>query len=254
MYPPRSRSWLPRTRPTQEAGGSSPKLLVAVETVSFEWGFGSNVADRVLCWCRAAPPSASLPSFPPFLALFIQFPHHTECGDSTPDRTGVFPESEQRGRLRRAFGEGGRNTRLQGCLGRRSSPGTWRFSDLRPRARPSPPVFTLRKTLHLDSRLQSKTPRRGRGGGAGRRAGGGGPRDGGLEEPAAAAGVADGRHGRAAGGRPAGRHRRAGARPGPPTRSRGRSGGRGPPPSSDLGLPLPHPPHPPHPPTARRNP
>ena len=95
-----------------------------------------------------------------------------------PNLTGVFPEGEQRGRVRRALGEGGRNSRRQGRLGRRFSPGTWNFPDLCPPRAPLAPVFTLRnhstqerpkvphkKALSTGRQAGGRPRLRGRGGG-----------------------------------------------------------------------------------------
>ena len=51
-------------------------------------------------------------------------------------------EGAGRGRLRSASGGGGRNTRLQGCLGRRAGPGTRIFPRSLPPPAPRPPLFT----------------------------------------------------------------------------------------------------------------
>ena len=58
---------------------------------------------------------------------------------------GVLREGENRGRLRPASREGGRNAPRQGCLGRRSGPGPGFPPDLSPRAPPSP-LFPSRTT------------------------------------------------------------------------------------------------------------
>ena len=68
------------------------------------------------------------------------FPQRTR-----PQTSGVFPEGEQRGRVRRASGEGGRKARCQGCLGRRSTPGTWRFPRSLPPRAPLAPAASPRK-------------------------------------------------------------------------------------------------------------
>ena len=68
---------------------------------------------------------------------------------------GVFPEGEQRGRVRRTLGEGGRNSRRQGCLGRRFSPGTWNFLDLCPPRAPLAPCFHPPETLRWFPRCPS---------------------------------------------------------------------------------------------------
>ena len=64
------------------------------------------------------------------------------------DAARLFPEGEQRGRVRRAFGEGGRNARRQGCIGRRSSPGTWIFPRSPPPRAALTPCFHPPESLH----------------------------------------------------------------------------------------------------------
>ena len=59
---------------------------------------------------------------------------------------GVFPEGEQRGRVRRASGGGGAKFTASGVPQEAFQPGDLAFPQISaPRARPSPPVFTLRK-------------------------------------------------------------------------------------------------------------
>ena len=55
---------------------------------------------------------------------------------------GVFPEGERGTSAARLGGREGRNSRLPGCLGRRSSPGTWRFPRSLPPARAPRPLFS----------------------------------------------------------------------------------------------------------------
>ena len=78
----------------------------------------------------------------------------------TSSSTGVFPEGEQRGRVRRASGEDGRNTRRQGCLGRRSGPGTWIFPDIWPPRAPLAPCFHPPETLHSPLSSSLSTPQK----------------------------------------------------------------------------------------------
>ena len=70
-------------------------------------------------------------------------------------------EGEQRGRVRRASGEGGRKARRQGCLGRRFSPGTWPFPDLCPPRAPLAPCFHPPETLQSRRRPGGPRPRPG---------------------------------------------------------------------------------------------
>ena len=67
-------------------------------------------------------------------------------------RVEWFPEGEQRGRVRRASGGGRADARRQGFLGRRSSPGTWRFP------RSLPPRAPLAPCFHPPETLQWGTP------------------------------------------------------------------------------------------------
>ena len=79
------------------------------------------------------------------------------CKGSLPKPTGVYPEDEQRGRVRRASGEGGAEGTASGVPQEAFQPGDLAFPQISaPHARPSPPVFTLRK--HSTGRQQSRKP------------------------------------------------------------------------------------------------
>ena len=61
---------------------------------------------------------------------------------------GVFPEGEQRGRVRRACGEGGGIHGVRGCLERLSGPGTWLSPRSLPPRAPLAPCFHPPETLN----------------------------------------------------------------------------------------------------------
>ena len=75
-------------------------------------------------------------------------PPAPDCQDK-----GVFREGGNRGRLRPASSEGGRNSPRQGCLGRRAGPGT------RPSPRSQPPRAPLAPCFHPPDRLSVRLPR-----------------------------------------------------------------------------------------------
>ena len=85
------------------------------------------------------PPSA------PFGARERGGPHQLGGPRRRTDRVECCPEGEQRGRVRRACGEGGGIHGVRGALGGVLARGPGLSPDICPRARPSPPVFTLRK-------------------------------------------------------------------------------------------------------------
>ena len=195
---------------------------------------------------------------------------------ASPPQGGVFPEGEQRGRVRGASGEGGRKARRQGCLGRRSSPGTWYFPRSLPPVRAPCPLFSPSGNTPVVWFWRQKTSCRGRGrrrrgarggapeaeaerngGGAVRRGPGGGragPRPGGggagPRRPPRGPPRRPRPRPRAPGGRP---HPRAGAphrggparRPRPGHRRRGAPGAHRSPPHLLLLPPRPLPPGPP---------
>ena len=73
-----------------------------------------------------------------------------KVGPSSSSSSGVLREGGNRGRVRPASGEGGRNAPLQGCLGSRPDPEIW----LSPRSQPPrPPIRPLfppsRNTVNL---------------------------------------------------------------------------------------------------------
>ena len=75
----------------------------------------------------------------------------------------VLPEGGQRGRVRRASGEGGRKARRPGCLGRSSSPGTWPFPRYLPPRAALAPCFHPPETLHGEgTRPPREAPSEGR--------------------------------------------------------------------------------------------
>ena len=106
-----------------------------------------------------ASPGANWPPFPPNTIFIHPIPSSPPEDVRQPPPCGVFPEGGQRGRVRRASGEGGRNARHQGCLGRRSSPGTWHFPRSLPLSAPLPPCF--HPPEHTPVKIPPRRARRG---------------------------------------------------------------------------------------------
>ena len=89
--------------------------------------------------------------------------HHAAAGGTLPaphpPPFECFRRVDSGGECGAPRGEGGRKARRQGCLGRRSSPGTWRFPRSLPPARaPRPLFYTLRKHSTRPTRPQSFSP------------------------------------------------------------------------------------------------
>ena len=113
-------------------------------------GQGVSGGFRGVPWFRSSP--ARLRPLPPFHHHIITSSSSASgCGSLS---RGVFPEGEQRGRVRRASGGGRADARRQGFLGRRSSPGTWRFPRSPPPRAPLAPLVLPPESLQRAPRAE----------------------------------------------------------------------------------------------------
>ena len=134
-------------------------LLVGARPSCPRWE-GAGLAGVV---GRAAPrlPAAHAPRTRPPPARASDASPPCDCGalGRLVHRGGLNGWREQRGRVRRASGgREGRDSRRLGCLGRRSSPGTWLFPKSLPLRAPLAPCFHPPESLRMQNRRAGPQP------------------------------------------------------------------------------------------------